>query len=188
MVPNGGADRPQHKEAKPVTYPDDTATWHIAQLRPNGLLMALRNLERQSVAHFAPTELRTERRGAKFVTRDVPAFPGYVFVQPSAASGGVMAVNSTRGITKLITLGQGPAIVPAGLIAALRIRFAPPDITPAPQFDQGDWVKILDGPFAEFVAQVEATPAAERVYLLIDLMGRATRVAVDARSLKRESS
>lgn len=149
--------------------------------------MALRNLERQSVAHFAPTELRTERRGAKFVTRDVPAFPGYIFVQPSPALGGISVVNSTRGITKLVTLGQGPAIVPAGLIAALRLRFAAPDITPAPQFDQGDRVKILDGPFAELVAQVDATPAAERVYLLINLLGRDTRVAVDARSLKREA-
>ena len=168
---------------------DDTPhlPWHLAQLRPNGLDMALRNLERQSVTHFAPTETRTERRGQKFVTRDAPAFPGYVFVQPSPEAGGIRAINGTRGITKLVSLGPEPAIVPPDLMSALRIRFAHRVELPAPAFSPGDQVKILEGPLADFMARVEATAPQDRVYLLIDLMGRATRVAVDARSIRRET-
>lgn len=158
--------------------------WHLAQLRPNGLSMALRNLERQSVTVFAPTETRTDRRGQKFVTREAPAFPGYVFVQPSPATGGIRAINATRGITKLVSLGPEPAVVPHDLMAALRLRFAPSFEFPAPEFSPGDRVQILKGPLSEFIAQVEATAPQDRVYLLIDLMGRATRVAVDARHLR----
>lgn len=163
---------------------DPHLPWHIAQLRPNGLSMALRNLERQSVTVFAPTEIRTERRGQKFVTREAQAFPGYLFVQPSPTTGGIRAVNSTRGITKLVSQGSEPAIVADELMEALRMRFAPRVELPAPEFFPGEDVKILDGPLAEFVARVEATAPKDRVYLLIELMGRATRVTVDARQLR----
>ena len=171
----------------PMTDDDPHRPWHIAQLRPNGLSMALRNLERQSVTYFAPTETRTERRGQKFVTRDVPAFPGYVFVQPSPAAGGTRAINGTRGITKLVSLGPEPAIVPSDLMSALRMRFSPRVERPPPAFFPGDHVKILEGPMADFMARVEATAPQDRVYLLINLMGRATRVAVDARAIRREA-
>jgi transcriptional antiterminator RfaH len=167
-----------------MTQDDPHLPWHLAQLRPNGLAMALRNLERQSVTVFAPTETRTERRGQKFVTREAPAFPGYVFVQPSQATGGIRAINATRGITKLVSLGPEPAVVPPDLMAALHLRFAPRVELPAPEFSPGDRVQILAGPLAEFIAQVEATAPQDRVYLLIDLMGRATRVAVDAKHLR----
>lgn len=170
-----------------MTDDDPHLPWHLAQLRPNGLAMALRNLERQSVTYFAPTETRTERRGQKFVTREAPAFPGYVFVQPSPAAGGIRAINATRGITKLVSLGPEPAIVPPDLMNALRARFAPRVELPPPVFSSGDKVKILEGPLADFMARVEATAPQDRVYLLIDLMGRATRVAVDARSIRREA-
>lgn len=167
-----------------MTQDDPYLPWHLAQLRPNGLAMALRNLARQSVTVFAPTETRTERRGQKFITREAPAFPGYVFVQPAPATGGIRAINATRGITKLVSLGPEPAVVPPDLMAALRLRFAPRVELPPPEFSPGDQVQILTGPLADFIAQVEATAPQDRVYLLIDLMGHATRVAVDAKHLR----
>ena len=167
-----------------MTEADPNLPWHLAQLRPNGLSMALRNLARQSVTVFAPTETRTERRGQNFVTREVPAFPGYVFVQPNRATGGIRAINATRGISKLVTLGPEPAVVHPDLMAALRLRFAPRTDLPAPEYAPGDQVQILTGPLADFIAQVEAAAPKDRVYLLIDLMGRATRVAVDAKHLR----
>ena len=167
-----------------MTAVDPNLPWYLAQLRPNGLSMALRNLERQSLTHFAPMETRTERRAGKFVTREALAFPGYVFVQPNPDAGGVRAINATRGISKLVALGPEPAAVPHDLIEALRLRFSPAPEVAAPDFAPGDHVQILEGPLADFVAEVEATASEGRVYLLIELMGRATRVAVDARRLK----
>lgn len=167
-----------------VSEADPNFPWHLAQLRPNGLSMALRNLERQSLTHFAPIETRTERRAGKFVTREALAFPGYVFVQPGPHAGGIRAINATRGISKLVALGPEPATVPHDLIEALRLRFSPATEVAVPDFAPGDQVQILEGPLADFVAQVEATAPEGRVYLLIDLMGRATRATVDARHLK----
>lgn len=167
---------------------DHYRPWYLAQLRPNSLAMALRNLSRQSVTYFAPTEPRTERRGQQFVTRDVPAFPGYIFVQPNPHGGGIRAVNGTRGVSKIVSFGATPAIIPDDLIEALRLRFASGADRVTNTFSPGDHVQVLEGPFTEFIAQIDAVAPMERVYLLINLMGRETRVVVDAKILRRTNT
>lgn len=159
--------------------------WYLAQLRPNSLAMALRNLSRQSVTYFSPTEARTERRGQQFVTRDAPAFPGYIFVQPDPHGGGIRAVNGTRGISKVVSFGTTPAIISDDLIDALRLRFMSGAERATNIFSPGDHVQVLEGPFTEFIAQIDAVAPKDRVYLLINLMGRETRVVVDAKVLRR---
>jgi transcriptional antiterminator RfaH len=48
----------------------------------------------------------------------------------------------------------------------------------------GDTVEISGGPFAEFVATVEKVEPDQRVWVLLDLMGRTTRVAVNSEALQ----
>lgn len=42
----------------------------------------------------------------------------------------------------------------------------------------GDEVRVLNGPFANFIATVEALSSPERIGVLIDLMGRKVRTSV----------
>ena len=48
----------------------------------------------------------------------------------------------------------------------------------------GDAVKISGGPFANFVATVEEIGPDQRVWVLLDLMGQTTRVAVQPEALQ----
>jgi len=48
----------------------------------------------------------------------------------------------------------------------------------------GDAVKISGGPFAEFIATVETISPDQRVWVLLDLMGRTTRLAVQPEALQ----
>jgi transcriptional antiterminator RfaH len=75
-----------------------TENWFVAQLKPNGLTLACRNLDRQGFAAFVPK--RVETVAGK--SRHRPLFPGYLFVQFDPARHGRQAVNSTRGITRLL--------------------------------------------------------------------------------------
>jgi transcription antitermination factor NusG len=52
-------------------------------------------------------------------------------------------------------------------------------------FNVGDDVVIREGPFADFVASVEAIDPERRVHLLIDFMGRHSRVTVQADKLSK---
>jgi transcriptional antiterminator RfaH len=46
-------------------------------------------------------------------------------------------------------------------------------------------VKMLDGPFQNLIAKVLALPEKDRVWLLLDIMGREVRVQHDLWSLTR---
>lgn len=163
-----------------------TFDWFLAQLKPNAHKIAKRNLERQGFNVFLPEAEETRRRSGRFITEVKPVFPGYVFVGFDALQGGWRAVNSTLGVTRIVSFGREPAPVPAGLISALKRRF---DEAGAPketdEFQPGQEVKIAIGPFADFVAQVETIEPDRRVWVLLDFMGRKTRTAVPRADLRR---
>ena len=73
------------------------------------------------------------------------------------------AINSPLGVKRLVAFGK-----------LLPPRFLAP----------GDRVRLTAGPFANFVATVEQIAPARRVWVLLDLMGQLTRVAVPADGLR----
>ena len=79
---------------------------------------------------------------------------------------------------------QAREAVPA-LIEALMRRYGGDEHPAAIEVAPGDLVEIADGPFAEFVARVEAVSPEHRVHLLIDLLGRETRMSVEPSRLRR---
>lgn len=71
-----------------MTFHDRGTTWFLAQLKPNSVKIAERNLKRQGFRTFLPVEEVTKRANSKFVTAVRPMFPGYIFVSFDATKGG----------------------------------------------------------------------------------------------------
>jgi len=161
-------------------------TWFLAQFKPNSHKIAERNLRRQKFQTFLPLHEETKRRAGRFTTTLRPLFTGYMFVAFDASKGGWRAINSTYGITRLVSFSDDPQPVPLDLISRLMLRcdeggkLLPPRI-----LKPGDAVEISGGPFAEFVATVEKVDPDQRVWVLLDLMGRTTRVAVHSKALRQ---
>ena len=105
-----------------MTGQDRERHWFLAQLKPNCAHIAERNLGRQGFETFLPMEEETRTRKGKFITASRPMFPGYIFVAFDAARGLWRSVNSTYGITRLVSFGKEPAPVPHGLVHELRTR------------------------------------------------------------------
>lgn len=157
------------------------ASWFLAQLKPNCANVADRNLRRQGFGTFLPMEEATGRRNGKFVTAMRPLFPGYIFVAFDVALGSWRAVNSTYGITRLVSFGREPRAVPPDLISELMRRCdAAGKLLPTNCLQPGDRVTLTKGPFVNFVAEVERIAPDQRVWVLLDIMGGQTRVAVAA--------
>lgn len=57
-------------------------------------------------------------------------------------------------------------------------------LLPPPILKPGDLVKLSGGTFAEFAATVEDITPDQRVWVLLDLLGRTTRVAVHPDALQ----
>ena len=168
-----------------MTFHDRGTSWFLAQLKPNCANIADKNLKRQGFKTFLPLEEETRQRNGKFVTAMRPLFPGYIFVAFDVACGFWRTVNSTYGITRLVSFGKEPTAVPLDLVSQLMLRCdANGKILPPKLLKPGDQVTLTKGPFTNFVAEVEKIAPDRRVWVLMEFMGGQTRVAVGADQLR----
>lgn len=159
--------------------------WYLAQFKPNCQAIAERNLRRQDFEVFLPQQSVTRRQRGRFQQVQRPLFPGYLFVAFDPISGAWRKINATHGITRLVSFGGQPAPVPSGIIAELRARCDPSGLLqPQTNLKVGDRVRLTEGPFADFVARIEQIEPERRVWILLEVMGRPTRLEVEARAVQ----
>ena len=60
-------------------------------------------------------------------------------------------------------------------------------VVPLEKFEAGQSVEIHSGPFVNFIATVEQMASDARVWVLLDFMGKATRVQVDRQQIQAVS-
>jgi|TARA_R100001244_G_scaffold6593_15_gene8045 transcriptional antiterminator RfaH len=160
-------------------------SWYLAQFKPNCAMIAKRNLVRQGFKVFLPLETQTRVKRSKFVEETKPFFPGYLFVGASNRSGSAHAVHSTYGISQLVRFGTKTAIVPKPLVKELQSRCDSNDIiVQNSALKKGQKVRVTHGLFANLIGEVERTAADRRVWLLLDLIGRKTKVSISQSALQ----
>jgi len=169
-----------------MTFHDRSTSWFLAQLKPNSVHIAERNLKRQGFRTFLRLEDGTKQVRGKFVNALLPLFPGYIFVAFDVTMGHWRAINSTYGLTRLVSFGKDPAPVPLDIVSQLMLRCdASGKLLPPRLLNPGDQVRLSTGPFADFVATVESIAPDRRVFVLMEIMGGETRVAVPVDQLRR---
>ena len=57
-------------------------------------------------------------------------------------------------------------------------------LIPIQKLKKGDQVEVLKGPFANFIATVERYEADQRIWILMDLLGRKTKIQTEAERLQ----
>lgn len=168
-----------------MTYHDRGNSWFLAQLKPNCAQIADRNLKQQGFRTFLPMEEGTQNRKGRLVSTLRPMFPGYVFVSFNVAGGFWRKIQSTYGITRLVSFSKEPAAVPLDIVSQLMLRCdAAGKLLPPKLLKPGDQVRLTTGPLADFVATIENIAPDRRVWVLMDIMGGQTRVAVGADQLR----
>lgn len=164
-----------------MSFYDRGAAWYLAQLKPNCSRIAEKNLRRQGFNTFLPLSEVTRKRNGRFVVATQPLFPGYIFVSQGASQGLWHKINSTYGVSRLVSVGRDPAVVPPDVMSQITLRcddtgmLLPPEV-----LKPGDQVRLTSGPFANLVAEIEKVEPDRRVWVLLDILGGQTRVAVDA--------
>jgi len=159
--------------------------WFVAQLKPNGLETARRHLARQGLTTLAPQRRATRRRGARLVEVPEPVFPGYLLVQFDPDAARWRAINSTRGVTRLLVDDpRAPRPLPRAFCAELLARCAGDTVLAPQPLKPGDPVRVVSGPFADALSQVESLTPDGRVRLLLRVLGGATPVEIAAEALE----
>lgn len=128
----------------------------------------------------------TRRRRGRFVREARPMFTGYLFVAMDLAAGRWRAVNSTYGISRLVSFGGVPAAVPTDLVSQIMLRCdASGMVRPFSELSEGDRVRLTTGPFAGFVAEIDRIDGDRRLWVLLDMLGGQRSVATNADNVRR---
>ncbi|HEV8036261.1 transcriptional activator RfaH [Yoonia sp.] len=156
------------------------SNWYLVQMKPNCLKIAERNLARQGFGVFCPRYETNRRYRNVFRKAVLPLFTGYLFCQIGDDPLAFRAVNSTYGVSKLVRFGASyPRPVPAKFIAGLRDRCdADGFLKKIEEMKAGDQIRIVNGPFADYITRVEQIQDDSRVLILLDLLGQAVKTYV----------
>ncbi len=166
------------------------APWYAVFCKPRGEVTAEANLLRQGYSTYLPRVLSERRRAGKWVACAEPLFPRYLFLAPRDAAHSLAPVRSTLGVTGLVRFGLKPAVVPAALIEELRACEAAArgeqgasgvagQQTRREFFAPGAAVRFMTGPFAGLEGIFGTASGAQRVIVLLELLGRTQDVSVE---------
>ncbi|WOK37385.1 transcription termination/antitermination protein NusG [Sphingomonas sp. C3-2] len=147
-------------------------------------------LERLVEAVEVPTETVTEVRRGKKVQSERKFFPGYVLAKLEMNDDVYHLVKNTPKVTGF--LGSSGKPQPISEAEAARILNTKEEAAAAPKhkikvdFEIGDSVKVLDGPFASFNGLVEELDFEKnKVKVAVSIFGRATPVELDFEQVER---
>src|SRR6201996_4682757 len=96
--------------------------WYVVQTHVNSEAKAEQNLLRQGYDIYLPRYLKRRRHARKVDFTAKPLFPRYMFVAIDMATQRWRSVQSTAGVSRLVTNGDEPAAVPDGVVSALKAR------------------------------------------------------------------
>jgi transcription elongation factor/antiterminator RfaH len=158
--------------------------WFLAHTLPKSEWKAELHLGAQGFRTYLPQIQKTTRHARQLKTVRAPLFPRYLFVILDLERDRWLSVGGTVGVSRLFTTQDGrPVPVPIGIVESL-IERSEANLTPLDfRLVKGQHVRILSGPFADFVGTLERLDAAGRVQILLEMMGTAVPVTLHRSAL-----
>jgi transcriptional antiterminator NusG len=129
-----------------------------------------------------PTEEVVELRSGKKVTSKRMLYPGYVLVEMEMNDELWHAVKATPRVTGFVGGGTSPVPLTADEVNSILYRQEKSAEHPRPKlnFEKGENVRIVDGPFTNFSGKIDEVNADRNTLrVLVTIFGRATPVELD---------
>lgn len=107
-------------------------------------------------------------------------FPGYIIVRMLLDNESWLLVRTTQGVTSFIGTGNKPTPISEKEVAAIQKFMNMEEPLYKASFVSGEAVKIIDGPFADFLGTIDEIDEAKgRLKVLVSIFGRETPVELD---------
>ena len=153
--------------------------WFLVHTLPNSERRAQLHLGAQGFRTHYPTFHKTIRHARRLQTVRAALFPGYLFLILDLVRDRWLSVRSTVGVRSLFTCEDRPVPVPEGIVETLIENMDEAHLALfGDGLKTGQSVRIISGPFANFVGSLERLNDAGRVRVLLDMMGTAVPVMV----------
>jgi transcription termination/antitermination protein NusG len=129
---------------------------------------------------LVPTQEKIMISDGKKRTVDERIFPGYIIVNMEMEDNAWYAVRGTQGVTGFVGIGDKPTPISKKEVESIMQFMQAGATTFEAEYREGDGVKVVDGPFKEFLGKVEAVDNEKGVVtVLISVFGRETPVELD---------
>ena len=131
-----------------------------------------------------PVHMVTEIKGGKRQQVSEKVLPGYILVRMDLTDESWAVVRNTPGVTGFVGLSSRPSPLQLGEVANLLAPEPEPGTkqaeaarTSTVEFEVGESVTVMDGPFATLPATVnEINPDTQKLKVLVSIFGRETPV------------
>jgi transcription termination/antitermination protein NusG len=178
------------QDETPVVDQNPNARWYVIHTysgHENKVMQNLKqkiateHLENKIFEMLVPTQDKIEIRSGKKEQVKEKIFPGYLLVKMDLDDASWLAVRTTPGVTSFVGIGNKPTPISESEVKSI-VQFmnqgAPATFKDV--FLPDDTVKIIDGPFSEFIGKVDSVDKEKgKVRILVSIFGRETPVELD---------
>lgn len=133
-----------------------------------------------------PTEEEIEIKDGQRRTVQKKVYPGYVLVQMHMNDDAWYVVRNTPGVTGFVGTTARPMPLPEDDVKKILKKIGQEPAKVKVSFNKGERVKVVDGPFTEFIGVVDdISPEKGKVRVLVSFFGRETPVELDFLQVQR---
>lgn len=183
------------KEEKKGSTPSDAARWYIIHTyagHENKVAKSLKQrvesmgFEDRIFDILVPTRNTIKVSQGKKETVKEKIFPGYVLVSLILDDESWLLVRTTQGVTAFIGAGSKPTPISDKEVAAIQEFMKTEEPIYKTSYATGEAVKIVDGPFADFLGTIDAIDETRgKLKVLVSIFGRETPVELDFLQVKK---
>lgn len=157
--------------------------WHALFTKPRMERRVAETLDSRGLEVFAPL---FEYHGKRGNLLDKPYFPRYIFARFDWHHDGMASVQWTPGLSRVVTFDGQPAWLADEQVEYMQSMLERLDGDQFLSLKPGERVRVTDGPFRDLEAVFGGRLNGEaRVAILLQILGRQTRVIVRAGDIQR---
>ena len=190
-------DKAKTSQENESDNPSDKKSWYVLHTYSGYEDNVARNLkqriesmgmEDKIIQVIVPREKKIRVKNGKRRTIEERLFPGYVLVQMIVTEDSWYVVRNTPNVTGFVGSGTTPTPVSQEEINRLLKRMGEDEPKYKIDVQEGDAVKIMDGPFKDFEGRIsEVNEAKGAVKVLVNVFGRETPVELDFLQIRKEA-
>ena len=151
--------------------------WYLVRTKSKQEDIAILNLKNQNFHVYCPYALINNK--------NLPLFPGYIFVQLDKDTQNWSPIASTKGVLHFVRFGLSYAKISDNIIEFIKNNKLNTEekLKNINKFKSGDKVQITDGAFTNCIAIFKSFKPDERVILLMNLLGQPQEITIKQESL-----
>lgn len=185
---------PQHDVDLPLpglARPDTSRFWFACQFNVGKGSRCAQALRRNGVVTFLPTAIRTGFVRGREVVYERALFARYLFLGLDRERRHFHLLRGVDGLESLVrTNGRDASVFDADALGSLwdawqAGMFDERRTRIAPEFVPGQAVRVVNGPFGDWIGKVARAKPGERVRLMLDVAGKRVRLDVEPKDLER---